>query len=103
VVGRPDGLFVSSPEYISDLLKKTGGSNDLIKKELGIEPQYWNGPLVRVDIPNPLKKFPRLSSGMEEGANSLFIRGGFTPSGAPEIVIDPVPTSTVTKIPLSKR
>lgn len=67
VVGRQDGLFVSSPDYISKLLKKTGGNNDLIKKELGIEPQYWSGPLVRVDISNPLQQAPRLPSGLEGG------------------------------------
>jgi hypothetical protein len=33
---------------------------------------------------------PRLPSGLEAGANSNFIRGGFTSGGAPEIVIDPV-------------
>jgi hypothetical protein len=103
VVGRPDGLFVSTPDYIGNLLKKTGGNNDLIKYELGIEPQYWNGPLIRIDISNPLQQTARLPSGLEGGANSLFIRGGFMPSGAPEIVIDPVPTSSVTKIPVKKR
>jgi hypothetical protein len=103
VVGRADGLFVTSPDYLSALLKRTGGDNNLIKAELGIEPQYWNGPLARVDISMPLGRNPRLPSGLESGANSLFIRGGFTPSGAPEIVIDPVPTSLVKSIPVKRR
>jgi hypothetical protein len=103
VVGRADGLFVTSPDYLAALLKRTGGDNDLIKAELGIEPQYWNGPLTRVDISAPLGRNPRLPSGLESGANSLFIRGGFTPSGAPEIVIDPVPTSLVESIPVKRR
>jgi hypothetical protein len=100
VVGRADGLFVSSPAYINALLQRTGGNNTLIKAELGIEPQYWSGPLVKIDISNPLRNNPRLPSGLESGANSLFIRGGFTPSGAPEIVIDPVLKKSVISVPV---
>jgi hypothetical protein len=101
-VGRPDGLFVASPSYIDNLLKQTGGDNTLIKNSLGIEPQYWNGPLVRVDIPSPLNNNPRLPSGLEGGANSQFIRGGYTSGGAAEIVINPIPIGSVKHSPVMK-
>lgn len=103
VMGRTDGLFVSSPNYISSLLERTGGNNTLIKSELGMEPQYWNGQLVRIDVSNPLGMNPRLPSGLESGANSLFMRGGFTPAGAPEIVIDPVQLDILQQAPVIKR
>ena len=102
-VGRPDGLFVSTPDAITSLLQKTGGENSLIKQQLGIEPQYWNGPLLRIDIPTPLSSSPRLPSGLEAGANSNFIRGGYTSGGAPEIVINPVPIKDVKPSPVVRQ
>ena len=102
-VGRPDGLFVSTPDAITSLLQKTGGENSLIKQQLGIEPQYWNGSLLRIDIPNPLSSTPRLPSGLEAGANSNFIRGGYTSGGAPEIVINPVPIKDVKPSPVVRQ
>ncbi|MFZ6774924.1 hypothetical protein ACO0LB_19645 [Undibacterium sp. SXout7W] len=101
-VGRSDGLFVTTPNYIADLLKQTGGDNTLIKNSLGIEPQYWNGPLIRIDVPNPLNNNPRLPSGLEGGANSQFIRGGYTSGRAPEIVINPISVGSVVKLPVIK-
>ncbi|WP_407928278.1 hemagglutinin repeat-containing protein [Collimonas silvisoli] len=100
-VGRPDGLFVSTNQYINKLLAETQGNNTLIKQQLGIEPQYWNGPLVRIDIPNPLQFNPRLPSGLEGGANSQFMRGGYTPGSAPEITINSVPVKSVNPSPVS--
>ncbi|PPB84054.1 hypothetical protein B0O95_1041, partial [Mycetohabitans endofungorum] len=100
MMGRPDGWFVSTPNYIASLLRKTGGDNALIKQRLGIEPEYWNGPLFRVDIPNPLENNPRLPTGLEAGANSHFTRGGYTAGGAPEITIDPIPIKQVKPMPV---
>lgn len=102
MMGRPDGLFVSTPDYIASLLRQTGGDNALIKQRLGIEPQYWNGPLFRVDIPNPLQNNPRLPTGLEAGANSHFTRGGYTTGGAPEIIVDPIPIKQVKPIPVER-
>jgi len=62
----------------------------------------WNGPLVRIDIPNPLLYTRRLPSGLEAGANSYFVRGGYISGGAPEIVIDPVPLKNVKPTPVVK-
>ena len=99
-IGRPDGLFVMPISTVNKLLMSTNGENAAIKQALGIEPRYWNGPLTRVDVSNPLLNNPRLPSGLEAGANPLFIRGGYTSGGIPEIVIDPVLKSMIKHTPV---
>jgi hypothetical protein len=90
-VGRGDGLYATTKEAIDQLIAESGGDLAKVKKRLGIEPQYWNEPLWRVDIHNPLLHNARMPSGMEAGANPLFQWGGYTRGGMPEVVLDPVP------------
>ena len=82
---------MSTRSAIDELLAASGGDLATIKKRLGIKPQQWNERLWRVDVANPLLHNARLPSGMEEGANSLFIWGGYTRGGMVEAVLDPVP------------
>jgi hypothetical protein len=69
-----------------------------IRKKLGIPDGSpgWDGPLVRVDIPDPLSRNPRMPTGLEQGANELYKPGGYTSGGVQEMVTDPVPWSAVT-------
>jgi hypothetical protein len=90
-IGRPDGLYVSTRSAMDDLLATARGDLAFVKARLGIEPDVWNERLWRVDVANPLMHNARLPSGMEEGANDVFIWGGYTRGGMPEAVIDPVP------------
>lgn len=74
--------------------------NSVIKESLGIDQKIWNRPLVRINVPNPLNNNPRLPSGLEVAANPQFIRGGYTPKGIAEIIIDPVLIGTVKTSPV---
>jgi filamentous hemagglutinin len=96
IVGRPDGQFMTSKVAMDDLLRQTGGSTELIKARLGIPPDAWMDPLIRIDILRPLAFNPRLPSGAEMGANSQFVRGGITSGRMPEIVTDQIPSSSIT-------
>ncbi len=89
-IGRADGLFVTTSEAMDRLLREADGDLDAVKRKLGIPPDAWNEPLVRVDVLNPLEHNARLPSGFEEGANSEFVWGGYTSGGMPEVVLDPV-------------
>jgi hypothetical protein len=90
-MGYADGLFVTSRAE-ADRLVVTGDLAS-VKKRLGIPADQWNEPLVRLDVSDPLARNARLPTGKEEGANKLFVPGGYTIGGAPEMVIDPVPIS----------
>lgn len=89
--GRPDGLFISTKEAMDNLLKESKGSKAFVKQKLGIKPEDWPGIMYRIDIPSPLSHNIRLSSGLEKGANDLFVWGGFTKGGIPEAVTDAIP------------
>jgi hypothetical protein len=95
VVGRLDGQFMTTGKAMDGLLRAANGDLNYIKAKLGISPEEWNEPLVRIDAPSPLLYNARLPSGFEEGANSPFKWGGFTSGGMPEIVTDPIPSSRV--------
>ncbi len=90
-VGRADGLYVTTRSAMDELLAVSRGDHAAVKARLGIEPDAWNERLWRVDVANPLLHNARLPSGMESGANKLFIWGGYTRGGMPEAVLDPVP------------
>lgn len=96
-VGREDGLFITTRAAMDKMLAETGGNLDAINKKLGT---FWNEPLWRVDIQNPLLNNARFPNGFEKGANPLFRWGGYTSGGMPEVVIDPVPTGGFTAGPL---
>ena len=96
-VGRADGLFVTTRGAMDKMLVETGGDLGAINKKLG---NFWNEPLWRVDIDNPLLHNARLPNGFEAGANSLFKWGGYTKGGMPEAVLDPVSVGKFTANPL---
>jgi RHS repeat-associated protein len=91
--GRADGLYVTTKAE-GDAIVATG-SRDALKERMGIPPDKWNEPIMRVDIPDPMANNARMPAGTEAAANSLFKPGGFTSGGAPEAVLDPVPMSQV--------
>jgi hypothetical protein len=103
LIGRADGQFLTTSRAMDDLLKAANGDVGVIKSKLGIPADQWNGPLIRIDVPSPLLYNARLPSGLEGGANSQFMWGGFTKGGMPEIVTNPIPSPgiTVTKVPLN--
>jgi hypothetical protein len=94
-LGRLDGLYVMR-KVDADRLQAIG-DNAAIRKALGIPESdaLWHGPLVQVDIPDPMSRRPRMPSGLEEGANKLFKPGGYTSGGTQEMVIDPVPWQSI--------
>lgn len=75
----------------------TNADGATIRRALGIPntDKAWHRPLVQVDIPEPLSRNPRMPTGLEDAANKLYTRGGYTSGGTPEMVIDPVPWSDV--------
>ncbi len=94
-LGRADGLFVTTPDFADDVERAVNGNLAKLKDKLGIEPQYWNEPIHRVDISKEDMKNLRMATGKESGANSMWIPGGYTSGGVPEAVIDPVPQSKI--------
>jgi RHS repeat-associated protein len=91
--GYDDGLFVTTKKEMDDLI--ASGDRAALKKRLGIPDDgtaaAWDGPLMRVDVPNPMSQNARMPTGKETGANKMFVPGGRTSGGAPEIVVDPMP------------
>jgi RHS repeat-associated protein len=96
-VGRNDGLFITTRGGMDKLLTETGGDLAAINQRLGT---FWNEPLWRVDVYNPLLHNARLPSGLEQGANSLFRWGGYTSGGMPEVVLNPVPAGGFSASPI---
>jgi hypothetical protein len=94
-LGRPDGLFVTTPAAADRIERTAAGDRAMVKKQLGIPPQYWNEPIYRVDIDPVDQVYLRMPSGLEQGANELFRWGGYTSGGIPEAVINPVPATAV--------
>ena len=97
MVGRPDGLFLSTKTDISTVLGKANGDISVIEKELGIPTGAWQGKggLYRVDVQNPENFNLRMPSGNEAAANSEWLPGGFVPGGSPEAVTDAIPKASV--------
>ena len=99
LAGRPDGQFITTRSAMDQLLYETGGDVTAINKRLGTN---WNGPLVRVDVNDPLLYDARLPSGLEAGADPEFFRwGGYTSGGSPEIIVDPLPAGGFVGTPVS--
>jgi len=91
-IGRPDGQFITNKSAMDKLLDAAGGNRQFIREKLGIPKDKWNEPLIRVDVHNPLLHNARLPSGFEKGARpKLFIWGGYTKGGMPEVIIDQIP------------
>jgi hypothetical protein len=84
------------PKSVADELVAKG-DRQLAKERLGIPDKFWNEPLHRFDVPDPMSRNARLPTGKETGANEMFVPGGYTSGGSPEMVIDPVPFSEMSK------
>lgn len=94
-VGDPSGQFVTTSATMDKVITEAEGDISAAKRSLGIPDQYWNEPLLRIDIPSPLLSNARLPSGFERGANEFFRWGGYTLGGLREAVIDPVPANRI--------
>ena len=94
-VGRSDGQFMTTASAMDRLLQQANGDMSVVKSKLGIPPEAWNEPLVRIDVMNPLLHDARLPSGLSSGANTQFRWGGYTSRGMPEIITDPIPRSDI--------
>jgi RHS repeat-associated protein len=96
-VGRADGLFVTTKTNMDKIMRESGGDIGEIERRLGFDAGHFSsgGGLARGDIANPGAHNARMPSGLESGANPHFKYGGYTDGGAPEAVVDPVPTSSV--------
>jgi RHS repeat-associated protein len=94
-LGRPDGLFVTTPAAADAIEARAAGSRSRFKELLGIPATQWNEPIYRLDIPAADQRSLRMATGAESGANKHFIPGGYTSGGIPEAVIDPVPEKSI--------
>ena len=94
-LGRPDGLFVTTPGAADAIERQAGGDRGKLKELLGIPDAAWDEPIHRVDIAPGDQKGLRMATGRESGANAMFVPGGYTSGGVPEAVIDPVPKHAV--------
>ena len=91
LIGDPLGQFVTTRQAMDKLLADAAGDLTYVKRRIGVPAKYWNEPLYRVDIANPLLHNARMPSGFERGANEFFRWGGSTNGGLPEIVTGQVP------------
>lgn len=88
-IARDDGTtFVMSTAEVEDLMDRTGGDPSLMEQELGLDPGFFDGDIVRIDVPNPHAVNARMPSGNEDGANKWWLPGGTLPGGLSEVVID---------------
>jgi RHS repeat-associated protein len=94
-LGRPDGLFVTTPSAADSIERAAEGNLSRLKELLGIPADEWNEPIFRLDIDPSSQQRLRMPTGQETGANKLFVPGGYTSGGIPEAVIDPVPERSV--------
>jgi RHS repeat-associated protein len=95
MTGDPSGQFISTKARMDSIFQQSRGDLAHVEKSLGFTPGHFSdgGGLVRIDVPsNSMTNF-RIPSGLERGANEHFRYGGYTSGGAPEAVINPVPTS----------
>jgi RHS repeat-associated protein len=90
MVGDPAGQFIMTKAYADKVLAEAGGDIAKFEKMLGFPKGHFSsgGGLVRIDVHNPLLHNIRMASGLERGANELFLWGGYTSGGIPEAVID---------------
>lgn len=84
-----DGGFVFSKDYLDDVVKEAKGNMRVIEQKLGLEFGFLNDNDVMIVL---IKKGdfinPRFPTGNEIGVNNLWIPGGLTSSGIPELVMD---------------
>ncbi|WP_144720928.1 hypothetical protein [Agrococcus jejuensis] len=86
---RDDGTtFVMSTAEVEDLMDRTGGDPDLMAQELGLADGFFDGDILRIDIPDARGANARMPSGNEDGANEWWLPGGTLPGGISEATID---------------
>ena len=79
----------SNSRYLDDVVKEAKGNMRVIEQKLGIEFGFLNDNDVMIVL---IKKEdfikPRFPTGNEIGVNNLWIPGGLTSGGIPELVMD---------------
>jgi hypothetical protein len=86
---------------MNELLIETGENTAMLAERLGAK---WaaDAKLIRIDVTDPLKYNPRLPVSNMSGVNSLFVPGGKTIGGVPEITTDMLPQSEIWTTPVIK-
>jgi len=87
---QADGTaFVMTRKQADKLLADAGGDAAKFEQALGLPANTLStNPMVRVDFPRPRELNVRVPRGTEAGANSLWMPGGYLPSGQLEAVLD---------------
>lgn len=99
VLGRPDGLYVTTKRAADAIVKGAGDSALEFSKIISKEPNWVKGKvMVQIDIPFDLKHRPRLPGGWEKSANEFFTYGGTTKGGLTEIVVDQYPANRILRV-----
>ena len=79
----------SNSRYLDDVVKEAKGNMRVIEQKLGLEFVFLNDNDVMIVL---IKKEdfinPRFPTGNEIGVNNLWIPGGLTSGGIPELVMD---------------
>ena len=79
----------SNSRYLDDVVKEAKGNMRVIEQKLGLEFGFLNDNDVMIVL---IKKedfiTPRFPTGNEIGVNNLWIPGGLTSGGIPELVMD---------------
>ena len=79
----------SNSRYLDDVVKEAKGNMRVIEQKLGLEFGFLNDNDVMIVL---IKKEdfinPRFPTGNEIGVNNLWIPGGLTSGGIPELVMD---------------
>jgi hypothetical protein len=99
VLGRPDGLYVTTKRAADAIVKNAGDSALEFSKIVSKEANWVKGKvMVQIDIPFDLKYRPRMPVGWEKSANEFFTYGGTTQGGLTEIVVDQYPASRILRV-----
>lgn len=103
VLGKDGKTYVLPTDVGDELVKRAhdmgSGGKQYLSEALGLEEKNWNyekgQKLYRIDLPFTFDYKPNLPIGSEAGANSKFLGTGFTPGGAPEIIINNAPVNDI--------
>jgi len=103
VLGRSNGQFMTSASEMNKIVVETGGDSVQMAQRLGLQNITPETVLIRMDVTDPLKFNPRMPTSSMSGANPLFVPGGKTIGGVPEIVTDPLPYQQVWATPIKRK
>lgn len=99
VLGRADGLYVTTKRAADAVVKNAGDSALEFSKIISKEPNWVKGKvMVQIDIPFDLQYRPRMPVGWEKSANDFFTYGGTTQGGLTEIVVDQYPANRILRV-----